>query len=250
MKKIVIVFCFILLFTNCEDIGYCIKSSGKMTVKEFKGLEFSKIIVNKRIGLVITQGDDYKVEVQAGENLIDDIEVTVVDNKLVLEDNTTCNWVRNYGETTVFVTAPFLIAIFCKTERDISSNGVLSYPYLHLVSMNNYDGYSGTGTGDYILNLKCEKLFIENNDVSRYFLIGEVKEMNLNFYEHGGIFHGENLAVDSVNLYHRGTNDMFVKPIHAIKGDIYNVGNVYCNSKPPDENIQVVQHYRGKLIFN
>lgn len=250
MKKMVIAFCLILLFTNCEDFGDCIKSSGKLTVRECKGLEFSKIIVHKGINLVITQGDTYKVEVQAGENLINDIEVKVVENVLVLEDNTSCNWVRDYGETTIFVTAPFLTDVICKTEGDISSNGVLSYPYLHLVSMNNYDGYSGTGTGDFLLNLQCEKLFIENNDVSRYFLTGEVQEMSLNFYEHGGIFHGENLLVDSVNFYHRGTNDMFIKPIRALRGDIYNVGNVYCNSRPLDENIQVVQHYRGKLIFN
>ncbi|MBP6413983.1 MAG: DUF2807 domain-containing protein, partial [Bacteroidia bacterium] len=92
MKKIGIVFCFIFLFTNCENIGDCVKSSGKMISKEYKGFTFSKIIVNKRIGLVIIQGDDYKVEVKTGENLINDIEVSVVDNKLILEDNTTCNW--------------------------------------------------------------------------------------------------------------------------------------------------------------
>jgi hypothetical protein len=248
MKKVVIKFCFVFLFANCEKPSDCIKSSGQMTSKVYEGIIFTKIIVNKRIGLVITQGNDYKVEVKTGENLINDIEVNVIDNKLILEDNTTCNWVRDYGETTVYVTTPHLTDVYCKTEKDITCNGVLSFPYLHLVSMNNYDGYSGSGTGDYILNLACEKLLIENNDVSRYFLTGEVKEMTINFYEFGGIFYGQNLSVDSVSLYHRGTNDMFIRPIHSIKGDIYNVGNVICNSKP--EKIEVNQHYKGKLIFN
>ena len=248
MKKIGIVFCFIFLFTNCENIGDCVKSSGKMISKEYKGFTFSKIIVNKRIGLVIIQGDDYKVEVKTGENLINDIEVSVVDNKLILEDNTTCNWVRDYGETTVFVTAPNLTDIFSKTEKDITCNGVLSFPYLHLVSMNNYDGYSGSGTGDYILNLECENLFVENNHLSRYFISGKIKEMSINFYEGDGIFHGENALANRIHFYHRGSNDMFLHPIESISGDIYNLGNVICNSKP--ENIEVNQHYKGKLIFN
>lgn len=79
------------------------KSNWENDFQRVQRFYFSKIIVNKRIGLVIIQGDDYKVEVKTGENLINDIEVSVVDNKLILEDNTTCNWVRDYGETTVLL---------------------------------------------------------------------------------------------------------------------------------------------------
>ena len=76
--------CFILLFTNCENIGDCVKSSGKMTSKEYKGLTFflQLLSIKNRIG---NYSDEYKVEIQTGENLINDIEVNVVDNKLILE---------------------------------------------------------------------------------------------------------------------------------------------------------------------
>lgn len=248
MKNFFSILCFLFLFANCEKPSDCIKSSGAITSKIYQGLNFTKIVVHKRIGLVIKQGDEYKIEVRTGENLINDIEVHVDNNKLTLEDNTTCNWVRDYGNTVVYVTAPYLTDIFCKTEQNISSNGILSYPSLHLVSMNSYDNYPGIGTGDYILDLDCENVLVENNDVSRYFISGKIKEMSVNFYEGDGIFHGENTLANRIHFYHRGSNDMFLHPIESISGDIYNLGNVICNSKP--ENIQVNQHYKGELIFN
>lgn len=248
MKKFLMSICLLFILADCEKPGDCIKSSGQLTSKVYEGLTFDKIIVNKRIALVITQGDSYKVEVRAGQNLINDIEVKVVDNMLSLEDNTTCNWVREYGETTVYVTAPSLTDIYCKTEKNISSSGVLTYPNLHLVSMNSYDGYKGAGTGDYILHVDSENLWIENNDVSRYFISGKAKAIGVSFYEYGGIFHGENLFADNITVYQRGSNDMFLNPIKSITGDIYNTGNVICTSKPPI--VQVVEHYRGRLIFN
>jgi len=159
----------------------CIKSSGAMTSRVYDGFSFDKIIVNKGIALVIAQGDNYKVEVKTGQNLINDIEVKVVDGRLSLEDNTTCNWVREYGETVVYVTTPTLTEVYCKTEKNITSNGVLSFPILHLISEDKSDGYKGTGTGDFILELDSGSVWIENNNVSRYFISGKVYDLGLAF---------------------------------------------------------------------
>jgi len=41
---------------------------------------------------------------------------------------------------------------------------------------------------------------------------------------------------------------MYVSPIDSLVGDIYNSGNIYCSTRPP--HVQVVEHYRGKLIFD
>ena len=235
-----------LLFANCNKD--CVKSAGKMATKEFAGLSFKKILVNKGIGLVITQGSDYKVEVSSGENLIGDIEVKVIDGMLVLEDHTTCNWIRDYGQTVVYVTAPDLTDIFCKTEQNITSNGILAFPFLHLVSMDSNDGFAGAGTGDYSLQVNNQSLLIENNNVSRYYISGNTNQLSVNFYEAGGVFRGENLTANDVRIFHRGSNDIYVWPVNSISGDIYNIGNVISMAHPP--LVQVTEHYRGRLIFN
>lgn len=247
--RIVVSILFILFFTSCEKPFDCVKSSGKLTTKVYEELTFTKIIVHKGIALVITQGDNYKVEVQTGENLINDIDVINEGNTLTLEDNTTCNWVRDYGETVVYITAPNLTDIYCKTEKNITSNGILNYKNLHLVSMNTKDGFKGVGTGDFILKLDCTNFLVESNEVSRYFISGKANNASINFYEQDGVFHGENLRCNAISFYHRGSNDMFFYPLLSISGDIYNIGNVYCYTRPSDEKIKVTQHYKGKLIF-
>lgn len=247
MRKLLYLFFIVLFFANCEKPSDCIESSGPIATLDFTNLSFNRIIVNKGIALVITQGDVFKVQVRTGTNMMSNIEVRVIDNTLILEDKTTCNWVRDYGQTTVLVSAPNITDIYCKTEKSISSNGVLKFPNLHLVSMDNFDGFKGVGTGDFILDLDCENLYVENNDVSRYFISGKTNQLRVSFYEYGGIFQGENILANTVFFYHRGSNDITVHPVKSIKGDIYSVGNIICTSRP--STVEVVEHYRGKLIF-
>ncbi len=249
MKNHWIYFSLLLLFANCEKPIDCVKSSGPNKSRIYEGFTFTKLLVNKNIRVVITQGNTYKVEVQTGENLINDIEVTLADDWLTLSDNTTCNWVRDYGETVVYITAPNLTDIYSKTGDDIISNGVLTYPNLHLVLMDNYDGFSGSGTGDIILKVDSERIYIENNEIGRFYLTGSTDNLQVNFYEGGGVFHGENLYAGNIGLYHRGSNDMYIRPMNSLDGDLYNVGNVNCYSRPLAENVHVREHYRGRLIY-
>ncbi|WP_298221582.1 head GIN domain-containing protein [Flavobacterium sp.] len=220
-----------------------------MKSKAYDGLTFTKLLVNKGINVVITQGDTYQVEVQTGENLINDIEVTLSGDLLTLSDNTSCNWVRDYGETTVYITAPNLTEIISKTEQNITSNGVLTYPSLRLVLMDEGDGYSGTGTGDIYLEVDNHQVVAENNELGRFFITGTTDFLSVSFYESGGVFHGENLYATDVRFYHRGSNDMYIRPLNSLDGDIFNVGDVNCYSRPPAENVHVREHYHGSLIY-
>ncbi len=249
MRGIVVSLLFVVLFMSCEKPLDCVKSSGPRKSRIYEGLQFEKLLVNKRISVVLIEGPQHKVEVQTGENLIDDIEVVVEGDLLRLTDNTTCNWVRDYGETVVYVTAPNITQINSKTEQKISSSGVLHYPNLHIISLDEYDGYSGVGTGDFYLTIDNESLKVENNEVARFFITGRTNIMYVYFWENGGIFRGENIWADTIYFYHRGSNDLFIRPVNFLNGDIYNIGDVNCYSRPPQENVRVTQHYRGRLIY-
>lgn len=236
-----------MLFSGCEKPGDCVKSAGAMAVRDYDGLTFDKIIVNKGIALVITQGPEYHVQVQTGENLINDVEVTVENDLLILEDNTVCNWVRDYGQTVVYVTAPNLTDIYSKTELQIVSKGVLTYNSLRVVSMDSEDGYDGAGTGDFYLVINNENLFVENNNVSQFHIAGQTQNLNVSFYESGGVFYGQELRAETVDFYHRGSNDLYLNPMQSITGNLYNIGNVISVNRPPVVN--VTEHYQGRLIF-
>ena len=248
MKQTLFLIAILIVFAGCDNPADCVKSTGPMVSKTFENLTFNKILIHKNIALVLKQGPDIHVEVVSGENLINDIEVNVSDNLITFKDNTSCNWVRDYGQTTVYITAPNITGIYSKTEQNITSDGILNYPNLRLVSMDTEDGFDGAGTGDYVITIENQNLIVEGNNVSRFYLSGTTNLLNVNFYSGDSTLKATDLRANTVKIFHRGSNDMFVNPLNEISGDIYNVGNVHAVFRPAIVNVK--EHYRGRLFFD
>lgn len=246
MKKIIFVFTFFLLFTSCEKPSDCIESTGDIITKDFEVTAFNAIYVHKGVEMSITQGNEFKVEVQTGENLMDDISVVVENNKLILRDNTTCNWVREFGQTKIYVTTPMMdfLEIHSRTERDITSNGVLTYPIVRLISI---DLEEGAGTNDFHIQVNNSQLVIANNNVSRFYISGQTNELLLEFYDGHGRFEGENLVAKNIKVFHRGSNDMIVNPTEKITGKMVSTGNIILKNVPPV--VDVEELYIGRVVY-
>ena len=249
MRKIFILLSFLLVFISCEKPSECYESTGDMVTRTIPVNPFTRIKVYRGIAVVITQGAEYKVEVQSGSNLIDNVSVTQNDNQLVLADNTTCNWLREYGQTTVYITTPNLEEIYSKTERNISSNGILTFPILKIYALDkNGDGEDAAGTGDFYLALNNSQLVIENNNVSRYFISGTTNSAIFNFWAGDGRIDASNLTIQTLNVYHRGSNDMIVRPIQSISGKMVSTGDIILKNNPPIVDVQ--QLYQGHVVYN
>ena len=237
----------ILLFFGCSKPSDCVKSSGTLTTKTFENLSFDRILVFIGINVVVVQGNVCKVSVSTGQNLIDDIDVSVQNGRLILKDKTTCNWIRDYGETTVTVTAPALTEIYSKTEGNISSIGTLTFPALKILALDNFDGLGGSGTGDIHLDINNQSLEIVNNSFANIEISGQTNYCNISVYEGNGKIKTQNLVSQHVQIYHRGSNGIWVHPVLSIKGNLLNVGNVFCNPKP--SIVDVNSLFKGQLIF-
>ena len=249
MRKIFILLSFLLVFISCEKPSECYESTGDMVTRTIPVNPFTRIKVYRGIAVVITQGPEYKVEIKSGSNLINNVSVTQNDNQLVFADNTTCNWLREYGQTTIYITTPNLEEIYSKTERDISSNGVLTYPALRIYALDkDADGEEGAGTGDFYISVNNNQLVIENNNVSRYFISGTTNEANLNLYAGDGRIDASNLTAQTIKVYHRGSNDMLVRPIQSITGKMVSTGDIILKNNPPIVDVQ--QLYQGHVIYN
>ncbi len=250
MKKIYLyIIVLFSLLTACEKPSDCIESSGKTVTKEVPIQAFKKIKVYKGIEVIIIDGDIYKVEIVAGENFIDNIEVKQNGDQLIFKDNTSCNWVRQYGQTKILVTTPTLEEVYSKTDRNISSNGVLTFEDLSLISFDkDADGESGAGTGDFILNINNNNLQIHNNNVSRFYITGQSQNASFNFYFGDGRIESANFEAQFMQIYHRGSNDMIVKPIQKITGILNSTGNVVLKNTPPV--IEIEELYQGRVIYN
>ena len=75
-----------------------------------------------------------KVIIESGENLLNDITAEVVDGELILKNYNSCNFVRKYDLTKVYVTSPNLNTIRNASELNVYSVGTLTYLLLGTVA--------------------------------------------------------------------------------------------------------------------
>ncbi|TYA69869.1 DUF2807 domain-containing protein [Seonamhaeicola marinus] len=248
MNRYYFICLFLFIFAcDSENAGDCFQKTGSIIKEEVVLEAFNKILVNRDIELVIKQGGTQEVILETGQNLRNDVSVEVVDGQLILTDNNTCNFVRDYGITKVYVTSPNITEIRSSTQYDISSNGVLTYPNLVLLS-ESFGAPDTFTVGDFKLQINNNFLGITFNNLSSCFVSGETTNVNINFASGNGRFEGENLIVQNATIFHRGSNNMIINPQQSIKGKVVSTGDVILKTTPPI--IEVETLYKGRVIFD
>lgn len=249
MKKKYLVILLALFLLNCENSIECIESSGEFITKEISVTPFTRIEVHKGIEVIIKEAPVYKVSIYTGENLLENIQVQQNGEILTLKDLSTCNWVREYGITKVYISAPNLTEIYSKSDKNITSDGVLNYPILKLYAMDsNGDKQPGAGTSDFILNCNSNTIEIHANNLARFYLQGTAENASFNLYFGDSRIEAPALKINNLYTYHRGSNDLITFPINSIKGKILSTGNVILKNNPPLVDVQV--GFMGQLIYN
>jgi len=247
--KYIFYIAFVVLFFGCnsENANDCFQAEGTIIQEEFIVEHFDKILVMERVRLIIKQGDEQKVVLETGDNLLNDVEVSVTNGELKIINNNACNLVRDYLITKVFVTSPNIIQIRNSTGYQVESIGTLSYPELTLLSENfeNEDLYRTDG--DFQLSLSVNSLHVLANGLSNFFLSGSANNVTINFYAGDSRLEAENLIIQNLNIDHRGTNKMLVNPQQSIQGVIRSGGDVISYNRPLI--VDVEELYTGRLIF-
>ncbi|SKB74761.1 Putative auto-transporter adhesin, head GIN domain [Salegentibacter holothuriorum] len=238
---------FVFLGCDSEELPTCVKTSGKIVSEEFSVDAFEEIIVYERVKLFIEQGDDYKVKIETGENLREDVYAEVVNNRLELRNENSCNLFRDYEITKIYVTTPSLNWLQNSSGISIESIGSLNFPELWLRSFNQERDPNIHTNGDFILDLEVENLRITNDNFSNYFLTGNASNVNLFFANGDGRLEAGDFIVEHYEILHRGTNKLIINPQQSLKGDIFGFGDIISKNRPPEVNIE--EHYTGRLIF-
>ena len=246
MKKFIYLFLFIVFACDKEDVSDCFQTEGELITQEFTVTEFQKILVNRDVELIISQGENYRVIVETGSNLLNDIEVRVFGNELQLTDNNTCNFVRDYGVTKVYVTTPNLTEIRSSTQFDISSDGILSFDNLKLIS-EDFNYSESFTVGDFKLSVSTNTLSVVSNNISSFYIDGVTEELFVGFYSGTGRFEGKDLIANYIDIFHRGSNDMVVYPIESLSGELRGTGDLISVKQPASVNVE--QYYTGQLIL-
>lgn len=246
MKKILPYFIsFLVLTCNNDNAFDCLQTSGNNIVQDYTIDSFNQIIVNENIELVVIHGDNYSLKIETGINLISDISFSLSQEILTLNDGNNCNWARSYAPTRITVSTPTLKKIISNTQYDVSSQGILSYPNLELVSENFSEGL--ISVGDFNIEVVSQSLNIISNNLSQFFISGSTENLFIGFYSGTTSFFGSNLIAQDVNVFHRSSHNIIIHPIHSLSGELLGIGDLISMNTP--DIIDITEFYIGSLVF-
>lgn len=247
MRKLIVICVLSLLFScNSEDALDCFQNAGNIIQEDLTLSDFNKITVLQRSQLFISDGP-YSITLETGENLINDIDIRVTDSRLIINNSNACNLTRDYGITKIYVSAPNITEIRNSSGLTVISQNTLTYPNLTLLSEDLEEEDAFHTDGDFQLDLDVQNLTITQNNLSNFFLTGNVTNLDLNFLFGDARFEGRNLMVQNADVYHRGTNDIIINPQLELTGTLLSTGDMRVVNTPPLLDVEVL--YTGQLII-
>ncbi len=247
MKKLFFIIPLVFTACNSEDALDCFQTKGDTIVTEFTMPAFSKIRIEDDVSLVIRQGDVQEVLIETGENLLNDVSVSVEGETLVVRDDNRCNFVRDFGITKAIVTTPVLTEIRNSSEFHVTGEGVLQFPFLELIS-NTSGGVEGSRkSGDFTLTIQCEDFRVDANGFSGFYIDGFSEKVSIAFQDEVPRFEGPDLIANEIRILHRSANKMIVNPQEILRGEILSTGDVISVNRPPV--VEVEEIFTGRLIF-
>ena len=249
MKKLMSIFLLIFSLTSCdkEDAPDCFQTAGAMITKEVEVEPFHELIVYKGIQLFIQQGEEQKILIESGKNLIGEIHVEVENGRLSIRNGNECNFFREYNITKVYVTVQNLDWLQNAGNNVITGIGELHFPEIWLRAYNQENISDIYTIGDFKLDLVSENIRITSDNYSNFFLSGSTEHLDAYFAAGDGRLEGAGLIAQTVEIQHRGTNKLIVNPQNVLKGEIRSTGDVISVNRPPV--VQVETFYNGRLIF-
>ncbi|MGW9685406.1 head GIN domain-containing protein [Flagellimonas sp. 2504JD1-5] len=239
---------FLIFFAcNGENTPDCFQNAGDLVRRTVEVPSFTTITVFENINLVIKQGTEQQVEIETGEFLQNEVTAQVDDNRLILRNENGCNFIRDYGLTTVYVTSPNITEIRSSTGLLISSDGILNYPNLNLISESFSNPELETTDGSFDINVNTQNIGITTNGLAYFKLQGATTNFNVLVAAGDSRIEAENLISQNVSINHRGSNDVIVNPQQRISGVIRGTGDVISVNRPLE--IEVEELFNGRLIF-
>jgi hypothetical protein len=239
----------ICLVSSCngEDAPDCFRNEGNIVREEIAVPVFDRITVFENIELILVPGQERKVEIETGEFLRKEISATVDDRRLILRNEISCNFVRDYGITKIYVSSPNLEEIRSSSGYPIRSAGTLSYANLLLISESFLDPESETTDGSFELDLDSESIRILVNGISYFKLNGNTNDLNIVVAAGDSRIEAEALVAQNVDVNHRGSNDIRINPQQSLTGIIRGTGDLISVNRPDSVDVEIT--FRGQLLF-
>lgn len=232
----------ILLTGACkkENNGDCFIGTGK-DITELRQLpDFTKIIIDRTVDVILVQDTINYALVTAGENLISKVKTNIDSNgDLVIINDNRCNWVRSFKNTfLVELHVVNLKSIYSTANGDlICSNTLVSDTIL-------LECYNGSEKFD--LKLNADYSFLKLHTGAADLLVSG-KVNNSYIYSAGlGKVDASALATINSQVDLRSQNDCYINVAQKLIAETRWKGNVYYSGDP--SIVEVKNFHTGQVI--
>lgn len=227
MKKILLIPSFALLaFASCNFNQ--VRGNGHVVSKSFNKTGFKDIDVSSSIDVVLKQGPDYSVRIDAEENMLPLIDVRKEGDKLIVgfRDNISVNPTR---DVKVYITAPEF--------RNLEGSGACTYSNNDVIKGNELQ-LDLSGACNTHLNVDVNKLGIEASGASEidvkgkavYFSVDGSGSTSVSAFQ----LMSENATIDL-----SGAGDAEVFASKSLKADLSGAGSVSYKGNPATVNKEI-----------
>lgn len=237
VKMYCVIFLAIVLMTSCDDKGNnglfnCIEGEGDVVTQELLINEFTGVKSRGSSQVYITQGNDFKVEVEGQQNIIDNIETDIQDGiwEIEFED---CQ--RDYVELKIYITMPEIKSLEVSGSGDMFGQDVFTLDNIHLkvdgsgsidVAFDNATDVDARISGSGKIKLQGTTNYIGSKisgsgDLKAYDL-----EANIGNIRISGSGDAEVTVYDELEVKIEGSGDVYYKGNPIINVDITGSGDL------------------------
>lgn len=236
------VFISVFVATSCNNshLFDFTKSTGdNIRVSRPVDGNFTKILLNNDVNLVITQGSQYSIQLEGGENLLPGIETSISDSLLTISNKNTYNWVRSYDkEITAYVTLPQILDIKYNATSRLSNTDTIREDSLMVSAIG------GSGYIDLTIKVGTTKIF--NLSGSTDMKIGGISGVSHVYSGGYGPIRCEALKSAYIFIKNTSSNDCYINVWYLLEYNITGIGNIYYKGNP--SNLSGIATGSGKLI--
>jgi hypothetical protein len=228
----------ILGFISCDNdrVVDCLKKTGEITSVDYPVDFFHTVKVLDEVDIYLLNGENQRIELVAGKNLLSNIRFEVKDSVLTISNNNRCNWVRTPGNPGIYIYNNHLRRI-----EIYDYSNFYTPDSLHLKTMELFSD----GTGDFDLLVDVDTLLVESIYISNFTFSGKVNFLGILFTDDSR-FNGKELISEYNIIDHNGSNLIELYPLKVLSGQLNSTGDLYFYHDP--EILDVVINHSGKLI--
>ncbi len=226
-KSLILFILTSFVFLSCEKDHRCdcLKRTGSQGESNRTLSDFSEIILENKINLVLTQGTENTIRFEAGEKLLNGIESTIKDGKLTIKNTNICNFSRSLKKTiTAYLTFKKITKLFYTGAGDISTTNTLKDSL--------FTFYTENGAGKIQLALDVKVLVVAlGTGPSDIVITGKTNDSFI--YNAGnGYIHLEDLASKYTSVISNSTGDCYVWTTDLLDVTLGYSGDIYYKGTP------------------